>query len=145
MSDTFQKELVLHAKLKGGILKGKGVGINSCFGYALIDAGDINLDGYNGMYCYLNLLHWQMSCPVRFVNSDTARKHACLTLSCIMLKNSQTYGVKTPQDFKSMFGHFSTFCMKELVKIKSIYKRFQQTNTCSKLIIETLKKVWNMS
>ena len=31
------------------------------------------------------------------------------TLSCIMLKNGQTYF-----NFKSMFGHFSLSCMKEL-------------------------------
>ena len=35
-----------------------------------------------------------------------------------MLKNGQTYFknlvVLTPQDFQSMFGHFSTFCMKGL-------------------------------
>ena len=35
-----------------------------------------------------------------------------LTLSFIMLKNGQTYfknlAVFTPQDFKIMFGHFST-------------------------------------
>ena len=35
-----------------------------------------------------------------------------------MLKNSQTYfenlAVFTPQDFQSMFGHFSTLCMKML-------------------------------
>ena len=41
-----------------------------------------------------------------------------LTLSCMMLKNGQTYFknlvVFTPQDFKSMFEHFSTSCMKGL-------------------------------
>ena len=35
-----------------------------------------------------------------------------------MLKNGQTYfknlAVSTPQDFKSMFGHFSILCMKGL-------------------------------
>ena len=35
-----------------------------------------------------------------------------LTLSCIMLKNGQTYfenlEVRTTQDFQSMFSHFST-------------------------------------
>ena len=35
-----------------------------------------------------------------------------------MLKNGQTYfknfAVFTPQDFKSMFGHFSTLCNKGL-------------------------------
>ena len=35
-----------------------------------------------------------------------------LTLSCIMLKNGQTYfenlEVRTTQDFQSMIGHFST-------------------------------------
>ena len=40
----------------------------------------------------------------------------CLTLSCRMLKNAQTYfnnlAVWTPQDFKGMFGLFSTLCMK---------------------------------
>ena len=41
-----------------------------------------------------------------------------LTLSCIMLQNSQTYfknlAVFTPQDFKSMFDHFTTLCTKGL-------------------------------
>ena len=36
-----------------------------------------------------------------------------------MLKNGQTYfknlAVFTPQDFKSMFGHFSTLCNKGLM------------------------------
>ena len=40
------------------------------------------------------------------------------TLSYIMLKNGQTYfknlAVFTPQDFQSMFGHFSTLGMKGL-------------------------------
>ena len=39
-----------------------------------------------------------------------------LTLSLILLKNSQTYlknlAVFTQQDFQSMFGHISTSCMK---------------------------------
>ena len=39
-----------------------------------------------------------------------------------MLKNGQTYikniAVFTPQDFKSMFGHFSTLCNKGLRQIE---------------------------
>ena len=46
-----------------------------------------------------------------------------LTFSCIMFKNCQTYfenlGVFMPQDFKSMFDHFSTLCMKVLTRLKS--------------------------
>ena len=42
-----------------------------------------------------------------------------LTLSCIMLWNGQTYfknpAVFTPQDFQSMFGHFTTLCMTGLI------------------------------
>ena len=41
-----------------------------------------------------------------------------LNLPYIMLKNGQTYfknlAVSTPQDFKNMFGHFLTLCMKGL-------------------------------
>ena len=41
-----------------------------------------------------------------------------LIFSCLMLKNGQTYFkslvVWKPQDFKSMFGHFSTLCLKML-------------------------------
>ena len=41
-----------------------------------------------------------------------------LTLSCLMLKNDQTYfknwGEVSPQDFYSMFGHFSKSWMKGL-------------------------------
>ena len=43
-----------------------------------------------------------------FLNFDMVK----LILSCIMLKNSQTYlnnlVVFTPQDFQSTFGHFSS-------------------------------------
>ena len=46
------------------------------------------------------------------------------TLFFITLKNSQTYfkksSVWTLQDFKSMFGHFSTLYMKGLVKLFSM-------------------------
>ena len=41
-----------------------------------------------------------------------------LNLSCIVFQDGQTYfknlAVSRPQDFKSIFGHFSTFCMKGL-------------------------------
>ena len=41
-----------------------------------------------------------------------------LTLPCIMLKNGQTYfknlAVFKTKDFKNMFGHFSTLCIKGL-------------------------------
>ena len=41
-----------------------------------------------------------------------------LIFSCLMLKNGRTYFkslvVWKPQDFKSMFGHFSTSCLKML-------------------------------
>ena len=42
-----------------------------------------------------------------------------LTLSYIILKNGQIHfldlAMLTPQNFKSMFGHFSTLCMKRLI------------------------------
>ena len=42
-----------------------------------------------------------------------------LTLSYIILKNGQIQfldlAMLTPQNFKSMFGHFSTLCMKRLI------------------------------
>ena len=41
-----------------------------------------------------------------------------LTLSCIILQNGQTFfknlAVWTPQDFWSMFGHFTTLCVEGL-------------------------------
>ena len=122
-------------------MKGKGIGINSHFGYTLIDAGDINLDGYNGMYYYLNVV--QLT-NVLSNQICSASKYACLlTLSCIMLKIGQTYfknlTLWTLQDFKGKFGHFSTFCMKELFKIKSISKKY-----ILRSIIETLKKMRNI-
>ena len=47
------------------------------------------------------------------------KEQLTLTLYCIMLKNGQTYfknlAVFTPQDFYSMFGHFSTLCNKGLM------------------------------
>ena len=40
------------------------------------------------------------------------------------LKYFKNLAVSTPQDFKSMFGHFTTLCMKELNPVaKIIFKR----------------------
>ena len=42
-----------------------------------------------------------------------------------MLNNGQTYfkslAVWTPQDFKSMFGHFLTLCMKRLIYFNMVF------------------------
>ena len=52
-----------------------------------------------------------------------------LTLYCIMLKNGQTYfknlAVFTPQDFKSMFGHFSILCNKGFNKIAELHSNLE--------------------
>ena len=51
----------------------------------------------------------------------------CLTFSCIMLNNGQAYyknlAVFTPQDFKSMFGLFTTICIKRLSRLKFELRR----------------------
>ena len=53
----------------------------------------------------------------------TAMWNLSLTMSWMLLKNSQTYFKNlaewAPQDFKSIFGHFSKLCMKGL---KAIYR-----------------------
>ena len=74
-----------------------------------------------------------------------------LTLSCILLKNDQTYfknlAMFTSDDSKSMFGHFLTLCMEELIKnpnptgncMFKVNNRNTRTRceTCSKLTIKT--------
>ena len=61
-----------------------------------------------------------------------------------MLKNGQTYfknfAVFTPQDFKAMFGYFSTLCMKGLIISFSIssWSFFKQT-------VHAVKKHWQLS
>ena len=40
-----------------------------------------------------------------------------------MLKNGQTY-FKTPQDFKSVIGHFSTLCKKDFTSLNDKYYYF---------------------
>ena len=58
-----------------------------------------------------------------------------------MLKNGQTYfknlAVFTPQDFKSMFGHFSTLCNKGLMITKKKLKSPNQTESNNHMKKET--------
>ena len=63
-------------------------------------------------------------------NSMLVGRH--LTLSYIMLKNSQTYfknyAVFKPQDFKSLFGYFSTLYMKGSKRMIKLIKKTQHKN-----------------
>ena len=58
-----------------------------------------------------------------FHDTFQSHKKCYLTVLCILLKNGQTYFknlvVFTPQDFKSIFDHFSILCMKCLNHIKA--------------------------
>ena len=74
-----------------------------------------------------------------------------LIFSCISLKNGKTYfknlAVFTPHDFQSIFGHFSTLCMRrlskiiellEVTKMKVRKRSTQQVIICFKLDIKNL-------
>ena len=65
------------------------------------------------------------TCGVYFAFSLSCILKKCLTLSCIMLHNGQTYFKNlawwTPQDFKSMFGHFTTLYMKGLTHFNPMF------------------------
>ena len=87
-----------------------------------------------------------MCYPIKFVNSDSASTDACLTFSCLVLKKwpsilQKSYGVNTARFLKQVWPFFKLLHERvRLIKIKSIIKRSQETNTCSNSTIETLKK-----
>ena len=60
------------------------------------------------------------------IDAGTFLLQILLTLSCRMLKISQTYfknlAVFTPQDFKIKFGNFSTLCMTVLSNLALVFK-----------------------
>ena len=61
-----------------------------------------------------------------------------------MLKNSQKYfkslAVFTPQDFESMFSHFSTLCMKGLKDKKKLSRRYEGTSAFQTIATELYKQ-----
>ena len=70
-----------------------------------------------------------------------------LTLSCLMLKNDQTYfknwGEVSPQDFYSMFGHFSKSWMKGLTLWEPTPQNSQtHSNNSSATPDELFECVW---